>query len=92
MVIRCPQCDRTGTVPDHYCLTAKMVRCRLCRKKFLAVPVGADDDARGDSPLIERSPTAEFGGRLGRSLTGDLLSDVTEDDPLPAGATTRIMN
>jgi hypothetical protein len=60
MIIRCPNCDRVGNLPDHLAPAAQILRCRRCSSRFLAgaVVVPGSDQRAGSAiepPALSRS-------------------------------------
>jgi hypothetical protein len=54
MQLQCPQCERTGEIPDRFGLTPHRVRCRTCGMRFWTAPL--PDKAQIDhfaSPMEE---------------------------------------
>ena len=81
MMIRCPNCERIGKIPDQFGSNASKLRCRRCRTRFSLVPPPAKEGLAVAPRLFEASPIAQSGGSLPRfsaetlSLTGALTDD-----------------
>jgi hypothetical protein len=66
MMIRCPNCERIGKIPDSVGSNTRKLRCRLCDTRFSLVPPPAKEGLALAPRLFEASPIAQSGGNLPR--------------------------
>jgi hypothetical protein len=78
MLIRCPQCDRAGEIPDRFGLAAHKIRCRVCEARFLTTTRPAIKEIDRPSVPIERSSNPRIVGNL--APIPELPVSVSPDD------------
>jgi hypothetical protein len=80
MMIRCPNCERTGNFPDHLGSIARVLRCRRCGTRFATDPRDAKEGLVLAPPLFEASPITQSVGSLARFSAGPRLAKADEPD------------
>jgi hypothetical protein len=84
MMIRCPNCERIGKIPDPFGSNARKLRCRQCDTRFSLIPPPAKEGLALAPRLLEASPIAQSGGSFPRfSAETRSLGGAQPDDSLP---------
>jgi zinc-ribbon domain len=66
MMIRCPNCERIGKIPDQLGSSASKLRCRRCRARFSLIHPPGQEGLALASRLFEASPIAQSTGSFPR--------------------------